>query len=283
MIKSIFPYMGNKHNIANWIISYFRPHRIYCEVFGGTFAVGLNKQRSKVEIYNDKNHHLSNLFEVMRTKKDELIKEFTSYNVSEVFYNKVYKNHDPIEFGDVNAAAKYLYIMVVSGMGKYNGGFMAKRWDENVDNIFNKKIPIINAVHNRIKPMIIVSRDFRRVIKSMDESHTLFYLDPPYKGTESYYKTIIGDFTMKDHIDLSDILKSIKGKFVLSYEDDEIIRALYDDDRFYIVSKQKDRLGKKPINGVAQKSTEILIMNYRPEMDLFSSRISDVDKKDFDK
>ena len=59
-----------------------------------------------------------------------------------------------------------------------------------------------------------------------DHPDTLFYLDPPYVGTESYYKTPSG-FNIDQHIALAEILKGIKGRFVLSYNDCEVVRDLY--------------------------------------------------------
>lgn len=58
---------------------------------------------------------------------------------------------------------------------------------------------------------------------------SLFYCDPPYHATEGYYQNIGEDgFTEKDHIRLRDTLLSMQGKFLLSYNDDEFIRELYD-------------------------------------------------------
>ncbi len=52
----------------------------------------------------------------------------------------------------------------------------------------------------------------------------MFYVDPPYLGTEKFYDN---SFTLEDHIRLRDQLKIIKGKFILSYNDDEQIKELY--------------------------------------------------------
>ncbi len=47
-------------------------------------------------------------------------------------------------------------------------------------------------------------------------------------GTESYYKTP-KDFNIADHKNLSYILSNINAKFILSYNDCDLVRELYSD------------------------------------------------------
>jgi DNA adenine methylase len=70
--------------------------------------------------------------------------------------------------------------------------------------------------------------DFAKLIQNYDAESTLFYVDPPYVGTENYYKgSLKGGFGIKDHERLADSLKGIKGKFVLSYNVCDVVRDLY--------------------------------------------------------
>lgn len=270
-ISSLFIYMGNKRHMASWIVQKFPPHKMYVEVFGGTYAVGMNKPKSKIEIYNDKNYHLSNLFEVIRTKKDLLIDKLDGFGINEALYKHFYKNHEPIddskiELGDVEAAARYMYIMLLCAFGRYDGGFRPK-YSSDMHLTFRKKINVVNDIHNRIKETVVVSRDFDRVIKNTDSEDTLFYLDPPYDGTEGYYKTIVGDFGPDKHEALRDQLANIKGKFFLSYEESEFILDLYKD--FKVHSMNKTRHGYSS-NRESTKAKEILITNHEDGQDLFS-------------
>lgn len=66
---------------------------------------------------------------------------------------------------------------------------------------------------------------FRTHLKTYDRPDALFYLDPPYLGTEKLYEGIFG---WEDHLRLAANLKELKGRFVLSYNDDPRIRELYD-------------------------------------------------------
>jgi DNA adenine methylase len=63
---SFLRYHGRKWRIAPWIISYFPPHRIYVELFGGGGSVLLRKRRSYAELYNDLDGEIVNLFRIAR-------------------------------------------------------------------------------------------------------------------------------------------------------------------------------------------------------------------------
>ena len=49
-----------------WIISFFPPHKIYVEPFGGSGAVLLNKKPAWMEVYNALYDRVVNFFEVLR-------------------------------------------------------------------------------------------------------------------------------------------------------------------------------------------------------------------------
>lgn len=76
----------------------------------------------------------------------------------------------------------------------------------------------------RLKNVVIENKDFENLIKVYDRPKALFYCDPPYHKTENYYDA---EFSESDHERLKSCLDSIKGRFILSYNDDEYIRNLY--------------------------------------------------------
>jgi DNA adenine methylase len=72
---------------------------------------------------------------------------------------------------------------------------------------------------------ICTNIDFSEMIK--DKScNALIYLDPPYyiKGDDLYQHS----FTVDDHKRLADCLKKTSHKWVLSYDNSEEIKKLYD-------------------------------------------------------
>ena len=82
------------------------------------------------------------------------------------------------------------------------------------------------------KTPMYYNNDYREMFRLYDDECSFFYCDPPYLHNENYYKNHTFH-TKQDHIELSEILKNIKGRFLLSYQDRPLIRKLYDGYNFY--------------------------------------------------
>ena len=115
--------------------------------------------------------------------------------------------------------------------------------EENVE-IFKMKYSTYKSSIDRITS--IYNTDYKDIINKYDSPETFFYVDPPYKGKEKYY--INHNFGTNSHLELSEILNNIQGRFLLSYYDFYGLRELYPNCRFE---------SKKTIMG-----TEWIIMNY---------------------
>ena len=113
---------------------------------------------------------------------------------------------------------------------------------------------------DRLKMVTIENMDFQKLISNYDREDAFFYCDPPYVGTESYYKNE-KTFDLNDHKRLHKSLKGLKGRFLLSYNDCEFVRGLYKDYKIVESDKFDYTLGS---NVHKQKKTvcELYIMNY---------------------
>lgn len=106
--------------------------------------------------------------------------------------------------------------------------------------------------------------DFEEHINKYDSPETLFYLDPPYFGTENQYYRGDEHFGREGHERLANMLKNIKGKFILSYYDFDGLDKMYPKDKYRWEEKDfvkfSTTISNKPIED--KQGHEILIMNY---------------------
>jgi len=83
---------------------------------------------------------------------------------------------------------------------------------------------IIRSTHQRLAGVYVFREDFETLIKRSDRPETFFYCDPPYYGVGDCYEH---DLCQEDHERLASVRGSIKGKFLLSYNDSDVVRSLY--------------------------------------------------------
>ena len=120
--------------------------------------------------------------------------------------------------------------------------------------------PLIDMATRRLANVVVEHGSFERVIPHYDRPTSFFYCDPPYHTSEKFYKNI-GGFTEKKHILLRDRLLSVKGRFLLSYNDDEFVRELYDHEGIYMLEKKRPHNMRQRFEG-GSEFPELLIANY---------------------
>ena len=68
-----FGWYGGKYSHLDWLLPLLPEAHHYCEPFGGSAAVLLNRTPAPVETYNDTDSEVVNFFRVLREQKDDLI------------------------------------------------------------------------------------------------------------------------------------------------------------------------------------------------------------------
>ena len=106
---------------------------------------------------------------------------------------------------------------------------------------------------------MIENKDFEALIRQYDRPNAFFYCDPPYFETEGHYEVV---FRKEDHVRLKNTLAAIEGKFMVSYNDCEYIRELYQDFQIEAVTRINN-LAQRYDNG--SEFPEVLIANYDME------------------
>lgn len=250
-LKAPFAWVGGKSRLASKIIPLMPNHKVYAEVFGGALSVFYQKSPSKVEIINDINSDLINLHRIIKTRplslQIELNNMLRSREIFELIKNKTIKPRNNIQ-----KAAFYYYLISLS-FGAKMGNFAMSKRTRCPKNIYKS----FKIYSRRLKTTVIENLSYEKFIKEYDGKDTFFYLDPPYVGTEKYYKTSRG-FNINNHINLADILKGINGKFILSYNDCEVVRELYKG--FKIIEVKTNY----SLNGASKNrsANELIITNY---------------------
>lgn len=228
-MKSFIPWVGGKSLLAKKIVSLF-PDDIdrYIEVFGGGGSVLFRKNKHALEIYNDLNKDLVNLFRCAKYHSGELQREISGYLNSREIFDEIKAKMNITGFTDIQRAGMFYIINKISygsNMRTFGG---RKR---------NLSGEYLSEISERLKDVVIENLDFEYLIKKYDHPKALFYCDPPYHKTENYYDAT---FTEADHERLKGILSDIKGLFILSYNDSEYIRELYRDFEIATTERQNN-------------------------------------------
>lgn len=229
-MKAIFRYPGSKWKIAPWIVSHFPENYtnyVYLEPFGGSLAVFFNKEPGAIEVVNDLDGDIINLFRVLRERPEELKRaiELTPYSREE--YDLAFEPcEDPVE------RARRFMIIANQGIGAKRstksgwqcyaspdpGGCVVK-WSSVVNVIEPAAKRLRGSTTNLVH---IEHRDALDLIRRFDDSNVLMYLDPPYmRRTRRSGALYRHEMENKQHADLLETIKKSKAKIVISGYDDD--------------------------------------------------------------
>ncbi|WP_027714890.1 DNA adenine methylase [Desulfuromonas sp. TF] len=224
MSKPIIPWIGGKRKLADHILPLFPAHQCYAEPFCGAAALFFLKQPSEVEVLNDINGDLVNLYRVVKHHLEELYKQFKWALSSRQNWHWL-QSTPPETLTDVQRAARFLYLQKLAFGGRVDGqSFGTATTSRPRFNIFTLEQDLADA-HYRLAGTTIEHLHWREVIKRYDRPHTLFYCDPPYWQTEGYGVA----FPWEEYEELASLAKSIKGQMILSINDHPDIRELFKD------------------------------------------------------
>jgi DNA adenine methylase len=222
---------GGKFVLAPEIIKWFPPHVVYVEPFGGGFSVCLRKPKSAVEIYNDLDEEIVNLFRVILDPAGavELIRRIELTPYSRKFFDDAYKpSSDPIERAHDLVIRSFMGHGADGAMMNYKTGFRGKaRRGEAVPAQEWANYPIgLRAIVARVQSGVEVEcLDATKLMKREDGPETLFYVDPPYlpetrsqgnRRKGAGYHVYNHEMSLEDHVALLAELKQLRGMVVLS-------------------------------------------------------------------
>jgi len=185
--NGLIRYFGGKVKIAPWIVAHLPPHRVYVEPFGGGAAVLLAKPRARVEVYNDLDDGLVNLFRVLRhpTQGEQLLRlvRLTPYARKE--FEAAYEpTDDPVERARRLLVRSHLGHGGEATNGRRTGFRRASHRKEARSTHPALDWPRYPArlarLIARLAGVVVEHRPAIEVMAYYDAPDTATYLDPPY-------------------------------------------------------------------------------------------------------
>ncbi len=220
-----FGWYGGKFSHLDWLLPLLPKCHHYCEPFGGSAAVILNREPSSVETYNDIDGEVVNFFRVLRDQKDKLIEAIglTPFSREEYYFAL---DQDLNSISDLERARRFFIrarqsrtgLAQTASLGRWaNCKNTSRSGMSGVVSRWLGSVEDLPFVASRLLSVQIENRPATEVISLYDSNDTLFYCDPPYvhetRGDEKSYRyEMSGD----EYQYLAAVLRSCKGKVAIS-------------------------------------------------------------------
>lgn len=217
-------WIGGKSKLATAIIKRIPAHTCYAEPFAGAAWVLFRKAPSKVEVLNDINRDIVNLYRLVQSAPGDFIRRFEYALHSRAIF-EAYLHVNPDTLSDEERAIRFYYILQSSFGGKVAGASFgtskAQASRLNIPALQER----VKAVHARLARVCLECLPYHELIRRYNGPETFFYLDPPYWNCENDYGK--GIFSKKDFATLAEQLAGIQGKFLLSLNDKPEVRHIF--------------------------------------------------------
>jgi DNA adenine methylase len=223
MAQPIVPWLGGKRRLADRIFKFFPPdHSCYVEPFAGGAALYFLKQPTDVEVLNDINGDLINLYRVVQNHLEEFVRQFKWALSSRKVFEWL-KMTRPETLTDIQRAARFYYLQQSAFGGKIEGQSYGTATTTPPGLNLLRIEETLSAAHLRLANAYIEHLSWAACVDKYDRAHTLFFMDPPYWETEGYGV----DFGWEQYEALAKRLGELKGKAIVTLNDHPAIRELF--------------------------------------------------------
>ncbi len=233
-----FGYYGGKFSHLDFILPLLpTAYQHYCEPFGGSAAVLINRKPANVETYNDVDSEVANFFECLREEGQDLIRliSLTPFSREElVRAHKQERGLTPMErarrffvrarqtrtgLAQTSSEGRWAHCVLTSRAGMAGA---VSRWLGSVEGLAE--------IVQRLQRVQIENVPAIEVIRRYDSPHTLFYCDPPYpheaRGDVKAYGFEMSD---AEHERLAEVLHQAEGAVAVSGYRCALMNRLYGD------------------------------------------------------
>lgn len=228
--QPIIPWIGGKRRLADRIFPLFPRHSCYVEPFaGGAALYFLRPVPAEVEVLNDVNGDLVNLYRVVQHHLEEFVRQFKwALSSRQVF--KWPQETRPETLTDIQRAARFYYLQQSAFGGRVDGQSYGTATTQPPGLNLLRIEESLSAAHLRLSNTYIEHLTWQDCFRRYDRPHTLFYCDPPYWQTEGYGVP----FGFEQYEQMAEVLGQIKGKAIVSLNDHPDIRRVFS--RYHIES-----------------------------------------------
>jgi len=222
-LADTIPWLGGKRRLADTILNRFPAHTCYVEVFAGGAALYFLRQPAEVEVINDINGDVVNLYRVVKNHLEEFVRQFKwALSSREVFKWTQITPSDTLT--DIQRAARFYYLQHQAFGGRVQGQSWGTATTAAAPTVNLLRLEEdLSAAHLRLVGAYIERLDWKECMRRYDRPHSFFYLDPPYWETEGYGVP----FPFEEYVAMAAIMKEIKGKALLSINDHPQIRECF--------------------------------------------------------
>lgn len=220
-----FGWYGGKFSHLDFILPNLPEDAVhFCDVFGGSAAILINRNPAQVETYNDLDSELVNFFETLRNQGPKLIKaiSLTPFSREELikacrpepkltklerarrFYVRARQTRTGL--AQTSSEGRWAHCVLTSRAGMAGA---VSRWLGAIDGL--------PEIVQRLQRVQIENAPALEIIERYDTEETLFYLDPPYVHESRKDSNAYGhEMTDAEHIELANLLHKIRGRAVVS-------------------------------------------------------------------
>lgn len=229
-MKPVLKYPGSKWRIAEEIVARIPEHHTYLEPFFGSGAVFFSKEPSRIEMINDLDNNVPNLFRCIRDDPDSLARIVATTPYSRHEYERAFASNE--EQDDFQRAADFL-TTCWQGHGFRTNGYRVG-WKNDVHgresmyalrNWYNLPEVILETAE-RLRCVQIDNRPALEVIKRFNYPDVFMYIDPPYILGTRTAKQYKHEMTDADHEELLDVLKSSEAMVMISGYESELYDSM---------------------------------------------------------
>lgn len=222
----VLAWPGGKRRLAKKLIPIItsRPHTCYVEEFAGGGSMFFLRQPAEVEVLNDVNGDVVNLYRVIKNHLDEFIKQFRfAINSRQVF--EWTKDTPPHVLTDVQRAARFLYVQKLAFGGKVSSQtFGTSPSSPPRFNILRLEEDLSQA-HLRLSRVWIEHLGWYECLQKWDRDYTLHFMDPPYWEVEGYGVP----FPLEEYYKIAEAMRTMKGSAILTINDHPEMRRIFNE------------------------------------------------------